>query len=522
KRYSGAGAEVLRYLKAFYFGTLFNCVVLAFVLLAATRITEPFLPWHEWLGADAVAPLASVVEWVGKPLTAVGLDAEDVWIRSASNLLSIFVIVGFTTLYSATGGLRSVINTDVVQVILAFIATGIYAVVIIQKIGGLDQIPIRLEALYGAERMRSMLSFNPIEGMGEMAAAVMTLMSIQWFAQLNSDGTGYLAQRSMACSGDEQARLAAVIFTYAQSVLRTLLWLPIVVGLMVLYPADGPVVTEAQTAAREGVFVLGVRDYLPTGALGLMLVGLLAALSSTVDTHLNWGSSYWTNDFYDRWYCQRIKKEPADPKKLVWVARVSNIFILGLGLAIMSQLGSIQTAWKMSLLFGAGMGVPLLLRWVWHRQNAWGELVPIAASVIIAPALLLGLPDPEYDAIRLICMTILATAASVAASLLTAPVDPERLDAFYRAVQPPGFWAPVANRLGVNPEDGRTQLWRGLTATFVAAASVFALIVGLGTWLLHAPGPEWIPTGLWIALLVSLGLGLIPVWWKIAHAESGS
>ncbi len=294
RRYTGRVAEILRYVKAFYFGTLFNCIVLAFVLLAATRITEPFLPWHEWLPAGTLSPLAAIVEWVGKPLTAIGLDQPDVWLRSAANLFSILVIVGFTALYSTTGGLRSVMSTDAVQVILAFVATAIYAWVVVRAVGGLDDLPAWLSALYGEARMHEMLSFSPIEG-ADAVATVLGLLGIQWFAQLNSDGTGYLAQRSMACRSDKDAKVAAVVFTYAQSVLRTLLWLPIVVGLMILYPADSAVTGEAATAAREGIFVLGVRDHLPTGALGLMLVGLLAALASTVDTHLNWGSSYWTN-----------------------------------------------------------------------------------------------------------------------------------------------------------------------------------------------------------------------------------
>lgn len=521
RRYTGKAAELLRYVKAFYFGTLFNCIVLAFVLLAATRITEPFLPWHEWLPSGVMAPLASLVEWVGKPLTAVGLDAPDVWVRSAANLFSIGVIVTFTALYSTTGGLRSVMNTDVVQVILAFIATAIYAYVIVDAIGGLDALPERLTALYGEARMEEMLSFSPTEG-ATAAATVLGLLGIQWFAQLNSDGTGYLAQRSMACRSDQDARLAAVVFTYAQSVLRTVLWLPIVVGLMVLYPAEGAVTGEAATAAREGVFVIGVAEHLPTGALGLMLVGLLAALASTVDTHLNWGSSYWTNDFYDRLYCQRIKQQQANPKTLVRVARLANVLILVVALGIMSQLGSIQSAWKTSLLFGAGMGVPLLLRWLWHRQNAWGELVPIGLSLVVAPALLYGLPGDAHDALRLILMTGIATAASVIASLVTPAVPAERLDAFYRKVRPPGFWGPVARRCDLSAEDGRRALWRGLSATATAAGSVFALIVGFGTWILSAPAPFGLSSGAWAASCVAVGVLLVPAWYRLGYVERGA
>jgi solute:Na+ symporter, SSS family len=42
-----------------------------------------------------------------------------------------------------------------------------------------------------------------------------------------------------------------------------------------------------------------------------MLTGLLAALASTVDTHLNWGASYWSNDIYQRLVNEEwLEREP--------------------------------------------------------------------------------------------------------------------------------------------------------------------------------------------------------------------
>lgn len=523
KRYSPPPAEPLRYLKAIYFGTVINCVVLAMVLLAATRITEPFLPWHEWLGRDALGGLASLLESVGSPLTTQ-LDSPDKWVLSASNLFSILVIVAFTALYSTTGGLRSVIATDVVQVGIALAATGVYAWIVVSHVGGLSEIPVRLTELYGEARMRSMLSFDPAEG-ASAALAIVGLLGIQWVAQANSDGTGYLAQRAMACRSDRDAKIACVVFTYVQSVLRTLLWLPIIVGLMVLYPADGPVTTEAATSAREATFILGITDHLPTGALGIMVVGLLAALASTVDTHLNWGASYWTNDLYARLWCQRIRKREPDPKRQVWVARGSNLLILVIALAIMLNLSSVQSAWKTSLLFGAGIGVPLLLRWVWHRQNGYGELCSIGASMVLAPVLLVYLSDERMaewglgadaaDATRLMLMAVGATLACVAGALLTRPVPTETLEAFYRSTRPPGFWGPIAEACGDSSPAVRQRMWRGMGATLAAAFSVFGFIVGLGTWLLHAPGPDAIPRAAWIALNLAVGCGLVAVWWRL-------
>jgi solute:Na+ symporter, SSS family len=524
-RYAPPGAEPLRYVKSVYFGTIVNCVILAMVLLAATRITEPFMPWHDWLPAGTLDGLASLLEWYGSPVTTQ-TTSPDVWLLSASNVTSILVIVTFTTLYSTVGGLRSVIETDVVQVIIALVATGVYAWIVVGLVGGLDAFPTKLSELYGEARMRSMLSFSPTEG-AELAGAILGLLGIQWIAQANSDGTGYLAQRAMACKSDEDAKIAGLVFTYVQSVLRTLLWLPIIVGLMILYPADGPITSEAAIAAREALFIQGINDHLPTGALGIMLVGMLAALASTVDTHLNWGASYWTNDLYGRLYCERMRKRKPDPKTQVWVARGSNVLILVIALFIMLNLGSIQKAWKTSLLFGAGIGVPLLLRWVWHRQNAYGELASIAISLVAVPLLLFLTDDAFFaargidangaDAIRLLAMAVIGSGACVGASLLSRPVPEELAQAFYDRVHPPGFWGPHAERAGHDPAEVRSRLFRRLGATGAAAMSVFALIVSLGTWLIGSPTPFARPA--FIGLFLLVGVGLVPVALRLGDVQ---
>ena len=44
------------------------------------------------------------------------------------------------------------------------------------------------------------------------------------------------------------------------------------------------------------------------GFVGLMVGGLIAANSSTILTHLNWGSSYLVHDFYRRF----VKKDATE------------------------------------------------------------------------------------------------------------------------------------------------------------------------------------------------------------------
>lgn len=112
-RYGGPWAAALRAVKAIYFGTVFNCTVLAMVLFAAGAIAEPFLLWDRWLPSGLYSGLVSVVEGIGLMFAAPSAEPSTVWVRSTNNLISVLSIVAVTTLYSTTGGLRSVVNTDV-------------------------------------------------------------------------------------------------------------------------------------------------------------------------------------------------------------------------------------------------------------------------------------------------------------------------------------------------------------------------------------------------------------------------
>ncbi len=372
-RYAAGPAAWLRGIKAVYFGTIFNCTVLAMVLWATKEVAEPFLLWNQWLPTSLFESAESFVTWVGIPFAReLGVDS-DLWTRSTNNALSLFAIVSVTLLYSTTGGLRGVIQTDLLQFALMLGGMAVYAGFIVAEVGGLDAIPARIRDRFagggpGGITPDEILAITPGRAR-DAGFLVLSVFGLQWLVQMNADGTGYLAQRSMACRSDADAKRALLVFTGLQIVLRSLLWIPIGLGLLLLFPPDPGLALGALSADREVSFVRGMAELLPTGARGLLLTAMLAALASTIDTHLNWGASYWTNDLYKRFFCEAWRRRTAGPRELVWVARSSNLLILGIALAIMTQLSSIQAAWHASLLLGAGMGVPLVLRWFWWRMN---------------------------------------------------------------------------------------------------------------------------------------------------------
>ena len=525
-RYGGTPAAVLRGVKAVYVGTVINCVALAWVLFAAAKIAEPFLLWNEWLPAGLLRPVVSLVESVGMPLTIGGLDDPEVWVKTANNLISLATILAVAAFYSATGGLRSVVATDVVQIAIMFLGTLAFTTFVVREVGGFGAMTDRVYETFagggpGGILPDQILAFTPGRGK-DVTLTALTLVGLLWLINHVSDGTGYLAQRAMACRSDRDAKTAAVVFTFTQVLVRSLLWLPLGIGLLVLFPPAPGLAPDLMQADREATYVRGMAELLPPGVMGLMLTGMLAALASTVDTHLNWGASYWTNDIYKRFICQAWLKTEPSGRALVWVARGANVIILMIALAIMTQLTSINQAWQISLLFGAGLGVVQVLRWVWWRMNAWAEIAAMLVSLVVAPFLILYLDD-DQQALRLLLVATVATTAALAALWIKGPEDQARLTVFYQRVRPVGFWGPVARVAGAGDRDdaGARRLWRALGAMATCSLSVFCLLVGLGTWLVGSPPPLWLPfRPVWVGGLLLAGLLLCPVWYRLGYPRS--
>lgn len=510
-RYSGKGLTALRILKSVYYGTMINCTVMAMVLVAAMRIAEVFLPWNEWMPAGMFQMFYGLIEATGLTISSATGGIDPI-LQTTNNLISIFIILGFTTLYSTTGGLRSVVATDVTQFGFAMVGILFYAGYILYSAGGFGSIVTKVEAIYGMEKSSEMLAFFP--SAGDLLMPFLVIISLQWFFQMNSDGTGYLAQRMMACRTDRDARIAGLTFTWLQIVVRSLIWLIIGVGILVVYPFDLSDTADASFAAnRELLFVTGINDLLPVGIRGIMLTGLLGALASTLDTHLNWGSSYWSNDIYRELVCKKWLKRESKSSELVWVARFSNILILVISLAIMFNLGSIQQAWTISLLFGAGMGSVLVMRWLWERINLYAEIAAMATSLICAPIILFNV---EEDWLQLLLMSSISTGVVVLVSLLTARTAPEQLDAFYKRIKPSGFWSGTAQRCGDDASIPRQKLSLAIKETLITAVSLFSLLVGFGK-LMFRPSSE----SIWLSLvLIIVGLALVPLSLKSLKAQT--
>src|SRR5262249_11873502 len=186
--------------------------------------------------------------------------------------------------------------------------------------------------------------------------------------------------------------------------------------------------------------------FLPVGFIGLMVGGLIAANSSTILTHVNWGASYLVHDFY-----QRFIRKGADEKHYVLVGRITTVGLFVCSSAMVYLLDTAKDAFDVILQVGAGTGLLYLLRWFWWRVNAWCEVVAMISSFGVSIALLmLNKNGTVFTTYQSLLITIGMTTLCWLATAFVAPqTNRETLIAFYRKVRPfgPG-WGPVRMAAG--------------------------------------------------------------------------
>ncbi len=463
-RYEGRPAAFLRAFKAFFLSIVLNCIILGWVFRAMSKIADPFIRWESILGASSYRTLVEV--WPS-------------WLifDNPNNTMTVLFIFTLTVTYSSLGGMRGVVLTDLVQFLMALTGSVLFAFVALRKVGGLDGLISSLHSLY--PDAGEILSFTPSLDAAWLPFQVfLVYFFIQWWAKQDSDGSGYFAQRLMSAKTPNDAVKGSLWYSCANFALRTWPWVLIGLISLVLFPrgAETSVYAEgARVAAdREMAYPILMKLLLPPGLLGLLFASLLAAFMSTVDTHLNWGTSYLVNDFYKRFY-----RPKASEKELI---RVSRLFLVGLAILsiiVASQISSIEKAWKFFIALAAGMGLPTMLRWLWWRINAWTEIVGMASAIVTALVLYRLFPETK-DEYLLVWIVLVSTAAALAATFLTRPVSRGKLKEFCARVGPVGFWGDLQGR-AAGP---RGRFWSLLCAWVAASLGLFALMFGVGHLLL--------------------------------------
>ena len=174
--------------------------------------------------------------------------------------------------------------------------------------------------------------------------------------------------------------------------------------------------------------------FLPAGWIGLMVGGLIAANSSTILTHLNWGASYLVHDFY-----RRFVRQGAPEKHYVLAGRLATVLLFVVSSAMVFVLETAQDSFNIMLQVGAGTGLLYLLRWFWWRVTAWCEIVAMISSfgISLLFLVLLRRADVVFGTHQELLLTVIFTTVCWLATAYFGPqTDRQTLIEFYKKVHP--------------------------------------------------------------------------------------
>lgn len=436
-RYSGTSAAVLRGVKAVVIGILLNALTMGWVMFGMAKVASAVLPLKDVLPPDAAEAFASA--WPG----FFRMDWSEGLVVLGLCLLALF--------YSSLAGLVGVAWMDLLQFFVALGGTVLLAVLVLLSPDG--------QAVFVNPDVRARVEPWPPWGHFLPLFTWISYLGWGWWAHKYADGGGYIVARLCAARSDADSGRAMLLFVFLHYIVRPWPWILVAAASLAVFP---------QLADASMAYPQMMLRHLPAGLLGLMVTAFLAAFLSTIDTHIHWGSSYWVNDLYRRFW---VKDAPES--HYVRVARLSGILVVLLAIGVAATLSSITSAWKILYLLGSGLGPVVLARWLWWRVSAAAELSAFLVSLATAAIVVLTGSPADYG-------LQLALVAAVSA-LVWLPVVfffPEkpslRLESFFHKVRP-----PLPGWRVFTPRQEHPSLRRVLLAWGWGVAACIGLLYGL-------------------------------------------
>ncbi len=487
-RYGGKPASFLRKFRAIYLGIIFNVITMSAVTLAAIKIGGIMLglePWQTVITAGLV-----------------------------------------TVTFSAIGGFKGVVYTDVILFFVAMIGAigAAYYLVNLPEVGG-------IQALLTHENVVDKISILPDFGNKEALITLLIIpLAVQWWSSwypgAEPGGGGYIAQRMLAAKDENHAIGATFFFNIMHYALRPWPWILVALASLVVFPDLQSIQTAFPniTADKLGndLAYPAMLTKLPTGLLGLVLASLISAYMSTISTQLNWGSSYIVYDFYKR----QINPE-ASQKRLVAVGRLSTVLLMVLSTLLALLLQNAIQLFNLLLVFGAGTGLIFILRWFWWRINAWSEITAMIASGVIS--LLLAIPSfgikealfgvggifPAWAEFPFV--VVVTSTLWILVTIFTPSESKEVLRAFYKKIQPGGpGWKSVLEdaekeSIILTDSDAGWTVPSGIIAMLLGCLMIYSIMFATG-YFIYGDYQLALPLS---ALAIVAAFFLIKTWKKI-------
>lgn len=284
-------------------------------------------------------------------------------------------------LYSATGGRWAVMATDFLQGLILVPLTLIVAWLCIDEIGGINNFFQKI-ASHGLTEQYSMVNSATLFG-GAYTWGWISAMMIKQFIIFNSMSS---APRYFSVKDGKEAQKAAILGGLLM-LFGSLFWfLPPMVA-RILYP--DLVMNFDISKPAEASYAVASITLLPVGLVGIIVVAILAATMSSMDTGLNTNVAILIKDVYPK-LSRFLKWKPKGEMELLNYGRLLTwlmgflVVLLALYFAQQDGSGIFEIMLKVGTLLLMPITIPLIWGMFIRKTPWWAALLSIGCALLVS------------------------------------------------------------------------------------------------------------------------------------------
>jgi len=323
---------------------------------------------------------------------------------------SIVIFMAFlVVIYGSAGGLGAVVVTDFVQGLLIIVLSFMLIPFGLQAVGGFEALHDKVEA--GVFSLTSPTGFTPFYVVMVTFAALSGIVAQPHHMEVIGSGKTEYEGRFGYCYGCFIKRFCTVGWTFV-GVLCIALYADVVKN-------------------PDEAFGYAIKDLLPVGCVGLMIVAMMATVMSSCDSFMVDASAVFTRNLY-----QHVKPG-RDERHYLGVGRVVGVFVVAGGVVAAflfpNIFANLKLVWDLPAFWGASFWLGML----WRRANSTGVWMSVIGTMVVYVFIKIygGTEFPHAYLIAIYLPT--SYILMIVGSLLGPRTAEEKLDAFYARVHTP-------------------------------------------------------------------------------------
>jgi SSS family solute:Na+ symporter len=277
----------------------------------------------------------------------------------------------FALFLTVGGGLRTIANTDVIQVVFLVLGGLTTTFLALNKVsdgqGFIHGFSMLMEK--APEKFHMILSTT--DPNYRYMPGIRSILGGIWIAGIYYFGANqFIIQKALGAKDLKEAQRGMVFAGY----------LKLIIPLLVVLPGIAAFVLNADIAKPDEAYPWLLNNFVPLGIKGFVFAALIAAIVSSLAAIINSASTIFSIDIYKVHFKPQISEE-----HLVKTGRLSSIFIIAIASSIASFLSGIQQVFQFiqeaTGLVSPGITALFLLGLFWKKTTARAAWIAVLITI---------------------------------------------------------------------------------------------------------------------------------------------